>query len=120
MGPLDLMYSWQALLAAAACVGVVKLVKTIIDVAKGAQWRKERPWISKLLLPLTAIMAGALYASFVPFWPETLSTYVSQLDGDGWFLPTMAHVAWGAAVGQFSTMIHGKLKDFIETARPKA
>lgn len=117
MGPLELMYGWQAVLCAVACVGVTKLVKTVIDLSMGEEKRKGSKWINKVVLPVTPVMIGLVYAMLVPLRPEALIEYVG-VNVEGRILQTVAYGAWGAACGQFSTMIHGKLKDFLRHNQP--
>lgn len=117
MGPLEMMYSWQALLCATACVGLTKMVKTAIDLKMGKEKRKESRWLNHFFLPMLPILVGALYAAFVPLRPEVLIEYTAQHVTAPW-LAVLAFAAWGAACGQFSTMLHQKLKDFIVAARP--
>ena len=40
MGPLEMLYGWQAVLCAATCVGFTQLVKAIVDTIYEAKWRK--------------------------------------------------------------------------------
>lgn len=139
MGPLELMYSWQALACAAASVGVTRLVKTIIglvylqrerkramkgpgpyrtaevkEAAKEA--RQANVWVTRVALPLTAIVTGAVYALLVPLRPEVLIEYVSEHLSGFWVY--MAYLGWGGACGQFSTALHEKLKSFLKEAKP--
>ena len=111
LGPLTLMYSWQALLCATACVGVTQLVKTLLDLTMGKEKRKANKWITRLVLPLTPILVGAIYAALVPLRPEALVEYAAEHINDGW--QYVGYAGWGAACGQFSTMLHSKLKDFL-------
>jgi len=115
MGPLEMMYGWQALLCATACVGVTKLVKTILDLVVGAKKRKANRWLSKLVMPLTPIIIGAAYAALVPLRPEVLHEYVAAHAQGVW--EYFAFAGWGAACGQFATMLHSKLLDFTQHSK---
>ena len=115
MGPLEMMYGWQALLCATAAVGVTSLVKTLLNLTMGVEKRKTNKWVSQLVLPTTPILVGAIYAMVIPLRPEVLMEYVAEHANDGWMYPAFA--GWGAACGQFSTMLHQKLKDFLQAAR---
>lgn len=117
-GPLELLYSVQALICAAACVGVTKAVKAAIDVWYGKEKRKRTPWLQTLLLPMVPILVGALFAAFVPLRPNVLIEYVTEQEITG--LGAVAtFAAWGAACGQFATMLHQKLKDYIQAVGPE-
>lgn len=117
LGPLSLMYSWQALLCATACVGITRMVKTAIDLKMGKEKRKEKRWLNHFVLPMVPIMIGLLYGALVPLRPEVLIEYTAQHITSPW-LTALAGGAWGAACGQFSTMLHQKLKDFLTAANP--
>lgn len=110
--PLDLMYSWQALLCAAACVGVTKLVKTILDITMGEKKRKSNKWVSKVVLPVTPIVVGSVYAAAVPLRPEVLSEYVSANLTGAWVW--LGYAAWGAACGQFSNFGYDRLREMLK------
>lgn len=115
LGPLSLMYSWQALLCATAAFSVTRLVKAVMDVTIGREKRKTSPWISQVALPLVPVLIGALYAVVVPLRPQVLIDYSSaNLSG---FWSYVGYAGWGAACGQFSTMLHQKLKDFLQSKR---
>lgn len=116
--PLALMYGWQPLLCAAAAVGVTKLVKTVLDLAMGTEARKASRIVSKIVLPLTPIVIGLLYGAFVPLRPEVLVDYVAE-HVEGTFMTLVAFAAWGAACGQFSTMLHQKFMDFLQHGKPE-
>lgn len=115
MGPLELMYGWQALLCACACVGVTQLVKTILNLTMGVEKRKANKWISQLVLPILPVLVGAGYALLVPLRPEALLEFTALHAQDG--LAYVGFAGWGAACGQFSTMLHQKLKDFLKASR---
>lgn len=113
MGPLEMMYGWQALLCAVACVGVTQAVKTILDLTMGKEKRQANRWLCYVVLPMTPILVGALYGGLVPLRPEVLHEYVAEHAPGAWSY--VAFAAWGAACGQFSTMLHQKLKDFLKS-----
>lgn len=130
LGPLSLMYSWQALICATACVGVTQLAKTLIDILyrkkvkdqagdkeHAREMRKDNAWLTRVVLPLIPILVGAVYAMVVPLRPEVLVEYTAEhVDGAG--MQALAFAAWGGACGQFATMLHQKLKDFLKAANP--
>lgn len=118
LGPLSLMYSWQALICATACVGITRLFKTILNLTMGLEKRKANKWISQLLLPMFPVLVGGLYAALIPLRPEVLVEYAeANLDG-AWAY--VGYAGWGAACGQFATMLHGKLKDFLAGQKPES
>ena len=110
--PLELLYSWQALLCAAACVGVTKLVKTILNITMGEEKRKSNKWVSKVALPVTPIVVGAVYSMAVPLRPEVLSEYVSAQVSGAWVW--LGYAGWGAACGQFSNFGYDRLREFLK------
>jgi hypothetical protein len=113
LGPLTLMYSWQALLCASGSAGATRLLKTTLNLTIGREQRKATPWLQTLALPVFPVLAGAVYAVVVPLRPEALVSYASAHldDGTSW----VGFAAWGAACGQFSTMLHQKLRDFVRS-----
>lgn len=147
MGPLEMLYGWQALLCAAACVGITQLVKAIIDTVYERKWakmdeaakkkatddagpskkakkggtlaRKQSIVVTRFVLPMTPILIGFIYANVVPFRPETLVEYVSE-HVDGWAWEAMGWGAWGAACGQFSTFLYDRLKKTLESVAKRA
>lgn len=117
MGPLEIIYGWQALLCAAACYGLTKLVSTILDLTMGEEKRKANRWLSKVAMPVTPVVLGALWATLVPLRPDVIVEYAAaHLDG---LWVTVAYAGWGGACGQFATMLHQKLLDFVKHARPQ-
>lgn len=113
MSPLDIIYSWQAILCAVACVGVTEAIKTTIDVRIGAAARKRSAILSRLVLPMLPIWVGALYAVAIPMHPEALGAYLEAQGVDGW--PRIVSLAaWGGACGQFSTWIYDRAERLIK------
>lgn len=113
MGPLELLYGWQALLCASACIGLTKLIKAIIDLSLSKEKRRANPWLNALVLPMVPVVLGAIYAVAIPLRPEVLLAYTKSQELEG-FLLYLAYAGWGAACGQFATTLHGKLKDFLQ------
>ncbi len=107
LGPLALMFSWQALLCAIACVGITKLPTMIIDRLMGKAKRQANWWLTHLLYPMIPILIGILYATLVPLRPEVLTEYVTKSTEGLWQL--VAYAAWGGACGQFSQVIYDKM-----------
>jgi hypothetical protein len=112
--PLELLYSWQALLCAVACVGVTSMVKTAIDIRIGADRRKRSKVLSQLVLPMTPIWIGAAYAMAVPLHPEVLDAYLTAKGLDS-FPRLAALCAWGGACGQFATYSYERVEGLIRT-----
>lgn len=129
MNPLELLYSWQALLIAIAATGITQLVKTVIDIAWGRKdveslstvkdakrageaLRKRNLIINRLVLPMTPIWTGALMAVLVPIRPEAIITYITEqnIEGAGRLL---VFAAWGAACGQFADYGFNKVKSVL-------
>lgn len=117
MEVLELFYSWQAVLVAVACIGITKLVTTILEMAKILSDKGDGPvWTRRLLLPLLPITIGFLVAAFVPLRPEFLVDYVNT-HVQGWWWTTLSYGAWGAACGQFAGYSYDRLKDLLEARR---
>lgn len=133
MGPLDSLFCWQALLIALMASGMTQLTKSVIDVVWGLRHETPTPTvadalklggalrrntliINRLLLPSVPILAGFLFAAFVPMRPDNLTHYVESHEIVSW----QAHLifgSWGAACGQFADYGVSKVKDFLGTRR---
>ena len=133
MNPLDLLYSWQAVLVAIAATGVTQLIKTAVDVvwghkdatptptvqdAKrvGEQRRKRSLIINRLVLPMAPIWTGALMAALIPVRPEAIVEDVTAQHIEG-FSRTLVFSAWGAACGQFADYGFSKVKAALQGPR---
>lgn len=132
LGPLSLMYSWQALICATACVGITQMIKTIIDImylpkvedqpggphrSAAKEKRKENLWVTRVTLPVIPVLVGAVWAAVVPLRPDVLVEYVKAEELQGLWM-VLAYGGWGGACGQFSTMLHSKLKDLLHAKKP--
>jgi hypothetical protein len=136
MGPLELLYSWQALLISIAATGFTQLLKTVIDIvfgqrdatptptmkdaqAVGAKLRREMLILNRLVLPMAPIFFGFIMAMVVPMRPEMLLTYVTteHIEGVGRYL---VFGAWGAACGQFADYGYSKVKSMLGDARGRS
>jgi hypothetical protein len=142
-----MLYGWQAVLCALAASGVTQAVKTVIDIIYEKRWdaldeerreklrarvkhgpsssesvakvvRKQSIIVTRLVLPITPIVVGFVYANLVPLLPETLVEYVSDNDVSGFWL-VMAKGAWGGACGQFANYLYDRAKKTLETWRSK-
>lgn len=111
LGPLGMMFSWQALLCASACVGLTKIPTTIIDVAMGKEKRKANKWLSKVVYPVLPVVFGIAYAALVPLRPEVLIAYATEHTTGFWTI--VAYAGWGGACGQFSTTLYDKVLEFL-------
>jgi hypothetical protein len=135
MGPLELLYSWQALLVAVAATGVTQLVKTILDVAwghvdttptptmkdakvVGAELRRRSIILNRFVMPMTPILTGAVMAMVVPIRPDQLLEYITthHIAGTGAML---VYASWGAACGQFADYGFSKVKAALGDVRTK-
>lgn len=114
--PLDLIFSWQAILCATACVGITQLAKTSIDVAIGAEKRKRSRALSLFILPMLPIWIGATYALLVPMAPDVLTQHLDAQSVEGW-PRALSLAAWGGACGQFSTYVYERVERLIKGAR---
>lgn len=135
MGPLELLYSWQALLIAVAATGVTQLVKTILDVvwghidaqptptmkakqATGAELRRRSIILNRFVMPMTPILTGAVMAMVVPARPDALLEYITthHIAGTGAML---IYASWGAACGQFADYGFSKVKSALGDIKTK-
>lgn len=149
MNPIEILYSWQAVLVAVAATGITQLVKTVIDIwwgsraikkgsipppppakgegpyrtaspppkprAVGVDLRKRSVIVNRLILPMTPIVVGALFAILVPARPDVINTYVETHEV-GW-TKYLIFAAWGAACGQFADYLWSKVKSTFDTMR---
>lgn len=127
MGPIEILYCWQALLIAVAATGITQLVKTILDVTWGARHPQPTPSmadakklgellrrrnliVNRFVLPMTPIFVGALMAVVIPAQPDVLRAYVREHGlADSWS-SYMIYGLWGAACGQFSAYGFDRVK----------
>lgn len=141
MGPLELLYSWQALLCAVACIGISQFVKTVVDVSIGSRELKSRPstppgdnakaesarivgkekrkdgwFIDRFVVPMTPIVVGCVYANLVPLLPDPLMSFIGTHSLEGLGL-VLSKAAWGGACGQFSAYIFDRAKETL--GRPR-
>jgi hypothetical protein len=132
MNPIELIYSWQALLVATAAFGVTQLMKTVLDIywgkslkkrasiipaeassrIVGKAQRKSSMMVNRVVLPVMPVILGAVFAMVVPARPEVLLDFVDARVDVAWHA-TMIYAAWGAACGQFSTFTFDKVKDVL-------
>lgn len=140
MNPIEILYSWQALLVAITASGLTQLIKTIYDISKGRQVLKktstpppaptEKPdpvkpaaigkevrqsnvWLNRIVLPTIPIVIGALIGAFIPLRPEVLIEYVEG-HVDGWYTQAFVYSIWGAACGQFADYTFSKAKSLLK------
>ena len=130
--PLDLVYSWQALLVVVVANGLTQLVKTLLDIywgqtapeetptvkdaaRVGAAIRRKKLIVNRVGLPTLTVVTGALTAIVVPMRPEALIQYVAAQSITGWGAYAI-YGAWGAACGQFASYVFDRVKEFL-TAR---
>lgn len=141
--PVEILYSWQALLVAITASGLTQLIKTIFDVALGRQVvkrmsmvpppadsdskatvpvttttagkeaRKSNPWVNRILLPMIPILLGALIGALIPLRPEALTDYVDAKVPE-WYWQDVIYGTWGAACGQFADYIFTKAKSILK------
>ena len=127
MGPIEVLYCWQSLLCALTAGGATQLVKTIVDIwwghnaiptvgvgvkmAAGRTLRQNTVVINRLILPMTPVLVGAIYAVVVPARPDPLTSYIAA-HVHGW-TSYLIYAAWGASCGQFSDYVVSKTKDLV-------
>jgi hypothetical protein len=116
MGPLELLYGWQALLCAFAANGVTQFVKTVLDLVIGKDERRSIRWLNRLMLPATPIILGAIYAMLVPWLPEPMTEYLAAHNIQG-VSELIGRAAWGAACGQFAAFLFDRVKETLRATR---
>lgn len=109
MGPLEILYGWEAMLCAIVCSGVTQLVKTIFDITITQPKRRASLWINRVVMPLIPILTGAIYATVVPFLPDVLTAWFVENDVAQW-QHIVGKAIWGGACGQFSTFLYDRVK----------
>lgn len=111
MGPLELIYSWQALLLALMVCGITHTTKTLLDYFLGKEARKENVFVTRILLPSVAVVSGIVLAIVVPLRPEVLLNYADQYDLN--WTRYLVYGSWGGACGQFCDYFYSKVKAFM-------
>lgn len=128
MGPLELIYSWQALLVAMCASGTTQFFKTIVDVLRGVkedddgtlstweylgrQARKDTIVLNRIVFPTMVVLLGAAWAMVIPARPEVLHTYIAEYKLN-WHETYVVYGAWGAFCGQFADYLFTKAKEVI-------
>lgn len=127
--PLELVYSWQALLVAVAASGLTQLVKTSLDVywgqksevetptyrdaaRVGADLRRKKLILNRLVFPALTTTLGACVAVLLPVLPEALLRYMEAQEISGWGEYGL-RALWGAACGQFASYLFDRVKEFF-------
>lgn len=135
LNPIEILYSWQAILIAVAATGITQLIKTVVDItvgkkalsrlqaaapdlvldmppgAVGKEKRQDNVWINRLLLPMAPIAVGAVFAVVVPARPDVIVAYVTAHEV-GW-TQYLIYAAWGAACGQFSSYVYDRVMEAV-------
>lgn len=136
MSPLDLLYSWQALMVAIVATGITQLLKTILDVTLGKaapestpgikemakvgmDKRKSNVVVNRFVLPMAPILVGFIYAMLVPIRPEALIEYVTAHVPEVW-QQYLVFGSWGAACGQFADYGFSKVKSALGDLRSRS
>lgn len=110
LGPLEILFSWPSVIAAAAVVGIMATLTTVGSLTIPASFRQTK-WYRKVILPVVTVLVGALYALVVPLRPEVLLEYAAEHLSGAWVY--LGYMGWGAACGQFSQTIYDRLKDLL-------
>lgn len=118
MGPLDLFFGIAPLLLAGIIWMLVQLLKAGIDYRLGREKRREKVWLTRIVLPAIPPVLGFAIAMFLPLRPESLVDFASRAELSDWQARAV-YGAWGAAVGQFADYLYSKLKSFIQDTRPQ-
>jgi len=134
MNPIDILYSWQAVLLASAVVGLTQLVKTLYDVYRGhvapietptlrtaaqvgKDLRKDDVIFDRFVLPMCPIVFGMILAVVIPARPDVIMTYIT-VHKIGHFSAYAIYIGWGAACGQFADYIFSKVRTTFKTFVP--
>jgi hypothetical protein len=133
VGPLEILFSWQALLVVSGAVGLTQLVKTVYDVRMGQAspidtptlrtaakvgkaLRKGNVWMDRFVLPMCPIVFGACLAMLIPARPDPVVDYVKAHEiGKSSML---IYAAWGAVCGQFADYLFAKVKTALKGFLP--
>ena len=108
--PLELLYSWQAILVAFACSGLTQFVVTCIDVRIGKEQRKRNVVLTRFVCPMLPIVIGFCFAAAIPIWPEALREYVETVVGADSAMRYVIYGSWGAACGQVADHVRTKAR----------
>ncbi len=136
--PIELMWSWQALLVSITAAGIVQFLKVVIDIAWGHFSKEETPTIKarlsvgrdkrsgnkildRLVMPALGPVVGALITLFIHVYPEVLQTYVESMIEKGAMTSGWAiYMLWGGGCGQFADYAVTKVKRALGMDAPKA
>lgn len=116
--PIELLYSWQALLLAGLVMGLTQFIKTVIDLKISKEARKNNPVLNTLIMPALNPLFGFLIAMVIPARPEVLIEYATTHVLVQWE-SLLVFGAWGAAVGQFADYIFSKVKTAMSALKNK-
>ena len=107
IGPMELFFSWQAVLVALATVGVAEVFTRIGDRLIGKEKRQANWWLSNLAWPAIPVVCGAIVAAVVPLRPGFLEEWATaHATGLG---AVLLFALWGACCGQFANTIYDKV-----------
>lgn len=135
MNPIEVLYSWQALLVACIATAMTQLTKVIIDVVRGHLHVTPTPTVrdaakvgkglreskeelinrvlNRVVIPGLPVLYGTVCALLVPARPEVIMEYTTthHVVGVG---AQAIFGAWGAACGQFADYLFAKAKGAME------
>lgn len=129
--PVEILYSWQAVLVALMTAGLTQLIKTLLDIYGGLKAAEETPTVrdmakvgkevrkrnlllNRVILPAIPLVIGALIGAFVPLRPEVIIEYVEAHVQGLW--QGIVYGAWGAACGLFADYLVTKIRDLYQGA----
>jgi hypothetical protein len=139
MGPIEIIFCWQAVLCALVASVVAQAAKTLIDIRAeaavrrlpvavqdrlrrsvqpgrpmrlGKLRRKQSRLMTQVVVPGLAIVAGMAFAVLVPFVPEQLSGWFDSHEM-AWWQELSGRAAWGAVCGQFANYAYDRVRNLV-------
>lgn len=128
--PFDVFMSWQTYALAVAVYCITQFIKVCINLLLaqasgqdpladvvmmhrlGAELRKEKDVINKLVLPAIPVWLGVFFSVAIPIRPESVITFAHTYGGS-WFGEHAIYAFWGGFCGQFADYLYSKVSDAI-------
>lgn len=108
LGPLEVFYSWQALLMSVIVYSATRSIKSSMYLLAKEDERRKL-WVKHVALPVLPLLIGSLVAISIPMRPDLIEKY-AQVSGS----PLAIYAAFGACVGQFADYIHQRIESVLK------